>query len=201
MHKMYSESMKRLFITLIFILVLVNLSVTVKAGLMVGEGSVTLKPFDKKVICGGACVYSTVDYTTTTYSVAVSKDLEKFVDRIEPQGFTLKGIDCPQESEARRKCIRDLCTEEKTESTQTLCIYFSGPLEFTFNTNNGIPTGPKEKEYKGGIRAIGKVGSATIVEPLSFSVFYTPFNGWLIVVAIVVVIVLSLLIIIIYKRR
>jgi hypothetical protein len=162
---------------------------------MVGEGSVTLKPFEKKMICGGTCVYSTIDYTSTTYSVAISKELEKFVDKIEPQDFTLNGIDCPQEAEARRKCIRDLCSQEKTESTQTLCIYFNAPLEFAFDTDNGIPTAPKEKEYRGGIRAIGKVGAATTVEPLPFAVYYTPANGWLVVGVIIVVIVTSLSII------
>ncbi len=195
--------MQRLLITLIFIIVLLNLSVTVQAGLMVGEGSVTLKPFEKKMVCGGACVYSTVDYTTTTYSVAVSKELERFVDKIEPQDFTLIGIDCPKEAEPRRKCIRDLCSQEKTESTQTLCIYFNAPLEFALDTDNGIPIAPKEKEYKGGIRAIGKVGAATIVEPLAFYVYYTPFNGWIVVgVIIVVVIVTSLFIIKLkYKKK
>jgi len=195
MHKMYSEMMNRLLIALIFILVTVNLSVIVQAGLMIGEGSITLKTLEKKKMCGGVCVYSTIDYMSTTYSVAVSEELKKFVDRIEPQDFSLNGIDCPSEAEARRKCIRDLCSQEKTESTQTLCIYFTGPLEFAFETNNGIPTSPSEKEYRGGIRAIGKVGAATTVEPLSFSVFYTPLNGWFIVVVIVIVIVTSLLII------
>jgi len=181
--------------------VLVNLSVTAQAGLMIGEGAVDLKSLEKKMLCGGACVYSTVDYTSTTYSVAVSKELEKFVDRIEPQDFTLKGIDCPQEPEPRRKCIKDLCTQEKTESTQSICMYFTGPLEISFETKNGIPTSPTEKEYQGGLKAIGKVGSATIIEPLSFSVFYTPYNGWLIVGGIVVVIVVVFVVVIVYKRR
>ena len=195
MYKMYSEKMNRSLTAFIFILVLLNLSVTVQAGLMIGEGSVTLKPFEKKKICGGACVYSTVDYTTTTYSVEASKELEKFVDKIEPQDFTLNGIDCPYEAEARRKCIRDLCSQERTGSTQTLCIYFSAPFELAFDTNNGIPTTPKEKEIRGGIRAIGKVGAATTVEPLDFTVFYTPLNGWLVVGAIIVVVAIVVLII------
>lgn len=193
--------MDKLLFIIIFVLFLINLSVTVQAGLMIGEGSASLRSFEKKVVCGGICVYSTVDYTSATYSVAISKELEKFVDRIEPQDFTLKSIDCPQDAEARRKCIRDLCSQPKTESTQTLCIYFSAPLELAFDTNNGIPTTPKEKEYRGGIRTIGKVGSATIIEPLAFSVFYTPFNGWLLVGAIIVVIVVSLLIIKLKYRR
>ena len=194
--------MNRLLIVFILLLILVNLSVTVQAGLMIGDGSITLKSLDKKKLCGGVCVYSTVDYATTTYSVAVSKEIEKFVDKVEPQDFTLKGINCPQESEPRRKCIRDLCSQEKTESTQTICIYFNGPLEFAFETNNGIPASPKEKEYKGAIRAMGKVGAITTVEPLAFSVFYTPFNGWLVVGVIVVVIVGSLLIIKLkYKKK
>jgi len=200
--KIYSEKMNRVLITLFFILVLINLSVIVRAGLMIGEGGITLKPLEKKSICGGLCVYSTVNYTTTTYSVVVSKELEKFVDRIEPQDFTLIGIDCPNEAEARRKCIRDLCSQEKTESTQTLCVYFNAPLEISFDMENGIPIAPKEKEYKGGIRAVGKVGVATIVEPLPFYVYYTPLNGWLVVGAIIVVIVTILLIIKLkYKKR
>lgn len=194
--------MDRLLVALVLILVLMNLSVTVQAGLMIGEGSVSLKSLDKKKLCGGVCVYSTVDYTTVTYSVAASKEIEKFVNKIEPQDFTLKGINCPSEAEPRRKCIRDLCSQEKTESTQTICIYFNGPLEFAFETNNGIPTSPKETEYKGAIRAMGKVGAITTVEPLAFSVFYTPFNGWLVVGVIIVVIVGSLLIIKLkYKRK
>jgi len=191
--------MKRLLV--VFILVLVSLS-TVQAGLMIGDGSVTLKALEKKKICGGVCVYSTVDYTTTTYNVAVSDEIAKFIDKIEPQGFTLNGIDCPSESEPRRECIRNLCSEEKTESTQTLCLYFNGPLEFAFETDNGIPSAPEEKEYRGGIRAIGKVGGATIVEPLSFSVFYTPFNGWFVLETVIVVVVMILLIVKLkYKKK
>lgn len=192
--------MNRLLITFILLLILVNISVTVQGGLMIGEGSVTLKSLEKKKLCGGVCVYSTVDYATTTYSVAVSKEIEKFVDKVEPQDFTLKGINCSQEPEPRRKCIRDLCSQEKTESTQTICIYFNGPLEFAFETNNGIPTSPKEIEYKGAIRAMGKVGAVSTVEPLAFSVFYTPFNGWLVVDTIIVVIV-AILLIIKFKRK
>ena len=196
--------MKKLPIVFIFAFVLICFSVTVEAGLMVGEGSVTLVPFEKKKMCGGVCVYSTVDYTTTTYSVAVSEDLEKFVDRIEPQDFTLIGINCPWESEPRRECIRNLCSQESTESTQTVCIYFSAPLEFAFEMENGLPVAPKEREYGGGIRAIGKVGAATMVEPLSFSVFYTPFNGWLIIEVIIILVVIIVIILFVklkHKKR
>jgi len=193
--------MKR--ILLILIIVLVNFS-PVQAGLMVGEGSVSLKSLEKKMICGGVCVYSTVDYTTTVYSVSVSKEIEKFVDKIEPQDFTLVGIDCPMEAEPRRKCIRDLCSQEKTNSTQTVCIYFNAPLEFAFDLDRGIPTAPKEKEYKGAIRATGKVGAVTTIEPLAFYVYYTPFNGWLVAVAIIIAVVIVTILLIIkfkYKKK
>jgi hypothetical protein len=75
-------------------------------------------------------------------------------------------------------------------------------LEFAFETKNGIPISPTQKEYKGGIRAIGKIGETTIVEPLPYYVYYTPFNGWLIVALVIVIVVISLLIILFkYKKK
>ena len=186
--------MNRLLIAyLSFILISLNISVLVHAGLMVQEGSIELKAMDRKMVCGIACVFSVYE-NPSTYRFVISDNLNKFVDRVEPNTFTLTGIDCPGESEARRECIAELCNDPNSTSTKMPCIYFSGPLEFSFDLCNGLPCNPEMKKYEGSIRTIGIIGAAQTVEPLAFNVYYTPISGWpfLIVTIILIIIVIFL---------
>jgi len=185
---------KILIFTLIFALVLLNFSVITNAGLMVQEGSIEIKAMEKKKVCGISCVFSVYE-NPSTYSFVISDSLNKFVDKIEPNTFTLTGIQCPNEPEERRRCIADLCNDPNSTSTKMPCIYFNGPSEFSFDLCNGIPCGPQSQKYEGSIRVIGTIGAATVVEPLAFIVHYTPISGWPILIgAIILVIVVIFLV-------
>lgn len=179
-----------LIVSLSFILIFLNLFVLVHAGLMVQEGSIELKGMEKKKVCGIACVFSVYE-NPSTYTIIISDNLNKFVDKIEPSAFTLTGIECPGESKARRECVAKLCNDPNSTSTKMPCIYFSGPLEFSFDVCNGLPCSPKMKKYEGSVRAIGTIGAARTVEPLAFIVYYTPISGWpFLIGAIILVIVI-----------
>ena len=187
---MYSEIMNRILITLLtFILISLNLLFLVDAGLAVPEGSIELKGMERKKMCNIACVYSVYE-NPSTYRLALSGNLDKFVDKIEPESFTLTGIHCPDESVARRKCIEELCNNPNSTSTKMPCIYFSGPLELSFETCDGIPCDPKTQKYEGSLSAVGRIGAAQTVEPLTFIIYYTPTSGWLLLVGTIILVII-----------
>jgi hypothetical protein len=190
--------MKRIFITcLSFLLLFSNLLILVYAGLSVSEGSIEIKGMEKKSICGIACIFSVYE-TPSTYKLDISGELSKFVEKIEPDTFTLTGIQCPGESEARRACISKLCNDPNSTSTKMPCVYFNGPTEFSFDVCNGLPCSPKTQKYEGSIKAIGSIGAATTVEPLAFIVYYTPISGWPILAG---TIILAIIIILLVRRK
>jgi hypothetical protein len=187
---MYSEKMNRILtVSLSFILLFLNLFVLVHAGLMVQEGSIELKAMERKKVCGIACVFSVYE-NPSTYSIVISDNLNKFVDNIEPSTFTLNGIECPSESKARRECIANLCNDPNSTSTKMPCIYFSGPLELSFDVCNGLPCNSKMQKYEGSLRAIGTIGTAQTVEPLSFIVYYTPISGWPFLIGVIILVII-----------
>lgn len=196
MHKMYSERMNRVLIaSLSFTLIFLNLLVLTYAGLTVAESSIELKGMEKKKVCGIACVFSVYE-NPSTYELILSGNLNKFVDKIEPNTFILTGIQCPGESKARRECIRNLCNDPNSTSTKMPCIYFSGPLELSFEICNGLPCDSKMQTYDGSIKVIGIIGAAKTVEPLDFSIYYTPISGWpLLAGGIIFVLVITYLVI------
>ena len=180
--------MKRIFLpSLIFIIIFLNFIIPVHAGLMSSEGSLELRAMQNKMVCGIACVFSVYE-NPSTYKFEISGNLNKFVEKIEPNTFTLTGIQCPGESEARRTCIAKLCNDPQSTSTKMPCIYFSAPLEFSFDFCNGLPCWSQMHTYEGAIKVIGSIGAAQTVEPLSFFVYYYPFSGWLIVIVAIILI-------------
>jgi len=172
-----------------------NVLVVAHAGLSIPEGSIELKAMDKKKVCNIACVFSVYE-NPATYKLGFSDNLNKFVDKIEPDTFTLSGFDCPAESVARRNCIRNLCYDPNSTSTAMPCIYFSGPSELSFETCDGIPCNPQKQRYVGAIKAMGTIGAATTVEPLDFIIYYTPISGWpLLAGGIIIVIIIIFLVV------
>ena len=184
-------------IYIIFIILFLSLLASVYAGLMVAEGSIEVKAMEKKKVCGMACIFSVYE-NPSTYRFVISDNLGKFVDKVEPDTFTLTGIQCPNEPSTRRECIGKLCNDPNSTSTKMPCIYFNGPLEFSFDICNGLPCGSKIQKYEGSIRAIGSIGAAQTIEPLSFFVYYTPISGWPVLILVISLIVVITLFI--YKK-
>ena len=194
--------MKRLLIvSLSLLLLFMNLLVLVHSGIMSSEGSIELKAMERKKVCGVACVFSVYE-NPSTYRLDISDNLNKFVDKIEPSTFTLTGIECPSEAEARRTCIGKLCNDPSSTSTKMPCIYFKGPLEFSFDVCNNIPCSPQMQKYEGSVRAIGSIGAAQTIEPLTFFVYYTPISGWpFLIGGIILAIIIILLVFKKIKKR
>jgi hypothetical protein len=185
---------KKWIIPLIFIFIFLNFFVVVHAGITITEGSLEIKAMEKKKVCGIVCVFSVYE-TPYKYNIEISGNLGKFIDNIEPETFTLNGIQCPMESEARRQCIRNLCNDPNSTSTRMPCIYFTGPLEFSFDTCNGIPCRPNMQKFEGSIKTRGFIGAATTIEPLSFIIYYTPMSGWPFLIFAIIIIILIIVII------
>jgi len=164
-----------------FVLSFLFISNTVMAGVSVWKNAVELHPFETKTVCG-LCVYST-SLSSGTFSIEYSENLEKFIKEIHPNNFELSPIDCPAEAEARRACIDAKCANPDSISAKTVCIEFKGPFELSFF--------PEKQEIYGTIRSVEKVGSATLVLPVDFVVYYTPFNAWLIVIPVVIIVVVA----------
>jgi hypothetical protein len=199
---MYGERMNRILIAILILTIFfLNLLVSVHAGLTVAEGSLELKAMEKKKVCGIACVFSVYE-NPSTYRLDISGNIGKFVNGIEPNTFTLTGINCPGEPEQRRACITNLCNNPNSTSTKMPCIYFSGPLKISFDTCNGIPCNPQMQKYEGSIRVIGSIGAAQTVEPLSFIIYYTPISGWLLLAGgVILAMIIIFLVYITIKRR
>lgn len=207
---------KVLFSVLLVSLLFVNFSVPVKAAIMLGEGSINLKAGDKKAIDGIMCIFSE-NVKDATYTIAFTKNLEKFVEKIEPNGFTLPTVECDGSGAEKRACVAQLCNNPDSNSTRMPTVYFSGPFGLSFDFCKkrtklwhlegeithpcfGIHS-PKPQKYQGGIRNIGKVGEATIVEPIDFIIHFYPYNGWIIVEVVVIVLVSILIIFLVYRSR
>jgi hypothetical protein len=174
--------MRKLIFCIVFSLFLAIFVKEAYAGLFVSQGSVDLKSFEKKTLCG-VCAYSTLP-SNGVFHVEYSDEFTKFVEKVYPIDFELEPIKCPSEPEPRRACIRDECSSKNSTSAKVVCTDFYGPFELSFN--------PEKMEYRGAVRGVAKVGAAVIVEPLDFIVYYTPFNAWILVIVIVVIIAVLL---------
>lgn len=175
----------------------------VQAAVWPSEGSVVLKAGEKRVLHGLVCIYSE-NPVPVTYNIFLP-GLERFVDFIEPQGFTVDRVPCGGGNEGR-KCVAKLCNDPNSTDTRMISVYFSGPTEFAFDFCNGLPCfsksflNPTQHTHQGSIRVTGQVGAAVTVEVVGFIVHYYPYNGWWIVVGVVV----SILIVsffLLYKKR
>lgn len=190
--------MRKIFL-LSFMFIYFFLILDVKAGLMTFEESIVLNAGDKKKRVGMGCVWTPVD---ASYKVELSDNLDKFVDFIEPDRVDLVAIDCPQEPEPRRACIKDQCFIG-TDSARLYTIYFSAPNEIVFDMENGLPYlkfiesfpwvdfKSKEQKYEGGLRTIKRQGSAVGTEVRPFTIFFSPLNGWAYILMIGIIIVIT----------
>lgn len=177
------------------------LLVPAQAGIMMGEGSVVLKAGEKKSILGIACIFSE-NPVNTTYTVEFSENLKKFIDRIEPQDFTIPTVECSGGGAEKRACIAKLCNDPNSTSTRMIKVFFSGPSEFSFDFCDGLPClgfYGKKVYHEGGLRAVGRVGAARTVEVTAFYVHFYPYNGWLMV--IVLSSILLIVTVVIRKKR
>ena len=175
--------MKKLIIFLIFLILLAR---PVHAGIGLFEGSVSLSALETKTTCN-LIVYSTIN-GNLSYQVSYTQDISRFIGSIQPNDFYLKSIDdygCPQDGDARRDCIKNLCAEGKDEYCRIICTTFSGPFEVSMN--------PQPTRYSGAIKDVVRAGAATITDAQPFVVYYTPYDLKLVILYIIIVIVLIVL--------
>jgi len=184
--------MKRIFFA--FIISSILLFRVGYAGIMMGEGSITLKPFQEKKV-RFFCVFSE-NPGRITYTPVFTDNLKRFVKSIEPSSFTLSTINCSGDQTQRRKCIAELCNKGEESMTRMPTITFSCPIEFSFDLCDGMPClgfYGKLRTVQGGIKNIGSVGVAKITEVVDFWVHYYPLNGWLIVFSLIILVFLVLI--------
>lgn len=161
----------------------INFAHTADSGLFINENELHLEPFKEGVICFGVWTGAP---GTTRHTVDISENLKPYVDSISPTDFEIYQVDCPQDSKERRDCIRKFCTEDNTNFCRKVCINFKGPLYVSFDTS--------EQVIEGSIRDIGYYLNAQTVVPQSITIYYRPYNLWIIILAVAVVVVLILII-------
>jgi len=177
-------------VLLVLILSLLFLS-PVRAGIMMGEGSITIRAGEEKPL-RFFCVFSE-NQKDTTYTPVFTDNLKKFIKSIEPESFTLSTLNCTGTQTERRKCLADYCNKKVENQAVMPLVTFKGPLEFSFDFCDGLPClgfYGKLKTYQGGIRNVGSVGAAKTVEVLDFWIHYYPFNGWIIVIFILILVLI-----------
>lgn len=162
----------------------ISLTNTVEAGLFISENDLHLEPFKEGVICFGVWTGAP---GTTQHTVEVSENLLPYVESISPTEFDIYQVDCPQESAERRDCIRKFCNEDNTNFCRKVCINFKGPFYASFDTS--------EQVIKGSVKDIGYYLNAQTVVPQNITVYYRPYNLWIIILAVAVVVVLVLVLV------
>ena len=197
-----------------FILILVIISIfvipnIVSAGLLLTSQSVRLKAVERRTMCD-VYIFSTLDRVSSFH--VNFPNLGKFVEKIEPNGFTLESINCPSEEKARIKCRDEECAKPNSTSCRQVCVTFVGPTEiwpcFTemFSESKSIPGcgfsfSPKKTTIEGGVSNLVKVGSAHISEGEKFYIHYTPYDLMPPTKKILIVIVIAVIIYAIYRWK
>lgn len=182
--------MKRLLITLALSLSLILMSGYAHAGISIGKGAVTVQSGETFEMCD-IWIYAT--QSGGSYTVSTTGDLEPLTVSIEPNGFTLEPIDCPEDSAQRRLCIADECLSESSDVCNVVCIKFTAPM---------IMGGEKAK-YDGSILNTIKIGAANIKEPYIFSIYVEPadMTGIIAGVMILVIIIIISALFLVGRRR
>ena len=152
---------------------------TVEAGLFISENDLHLEPFKEGVICFGVWTGAP---GTTHHTIEVSENLAPYVESISPTEFDIYQVDCPQDSAERRNCIRKFCNEDNTNFCRKVCINFKGPFYASFDTS--------EQVIQGSVKDIGYYLNAQTVVPQDITVYYRPYNLWIIILAVAVGVVL-----------
>jgi len=181
----------------------------VSAGLLLISQAVTLKAGERVTTCD-VYIYSTLE-SEANFKVNFPH-LEKFVEKIEPNDFTLEPIDCPREEQARTKCRDRLCADPNSTSCKQVCVTFVGPMEiwpcFTeaFSEDKSIPGcgfsfSPEKIMIEGGVNDVVKIGAGFISEGGDFNVYYTPYDLMFPTKIIILLIVISVIAYFIHKWR
>lgn len=181
----------------------------VPAGLLLTGQTVTLKAGERVTTCD-VYIYSTLD-RKSTFKVNFPH-LEQFVEKIEPNDFTLEPIDCPSEEAARIKCRDELCADPNSTSCKRVCATFVGPMEiwscFTeiFSEEKSIPGcgfsfSPKQIRIEGGVNDVIKIGAGALSEAGDFYVKYTPYDLMPPTKTILVVIIIVVIIYLVHRWK
>jgi hypothetical protein len=152
---------------LIIVALLLLFSTTAQAGLTISESEIELGPMQEKRMCH-ALVWTGVS-GTTTHTIEYSPNVSRFVTSIKPDNFQLESVSeqCPDDPEARRSCIKDLCRQGNDQYCLTICTTFKGPVEFEFT--------PEQREIGGAIQDRVSYRATTLTNALTFRVKYTPY--------------------------
>jgi hypothetical protein len=156
---------QRFFFIILIPLLALFLAVPAHAGISLGKGGITLDAGETEEMCD-VWIYAT--QAGGNYHVETTGGIIPLTTGISPNDFTLVPIQCPEESNARRACITDLCLSGNQESCKVVCVTFTAPLLMDLN--------PQEVIYDGAILNSIKIGVATIKEPYSFSVHVRPLD-------------------------
>ena len=185
----------RKFSFIITLLVVLLLFPRVDAGIGLFEGFVKLKPFQKVKTCG-LIVYNAIP-TRAHFTVQYTDEIQKFVEKIEPNEFYLDPVNCTGSGQEKRNCIMRECKNPESTSCRVVCTTFKGPFELEWN--------PKERLYPGAVRAVIRVRATELVEVAPFQVSYTPFSMKvfvaIITTTIVVIVIISFLLYKKFKKR
>lgn len=182
--------MKRLFL-LIVALSLIFFMPIAEGGMALSEGAVTISALETKTICN-LMIFSTIPGTTKSH-IEYGSNIMKYVEKIEPNDFNLKQIQCPEEANARRECVKDYCREGNNDYCRIVCTTFKGPFELSWE--------PKPITISGSIKESAYYGSAVIMNALSFQVVYTQYSLKLLVGMVGVIAAIIILIVFLLKRK
>ncbi|MCK4335945.1 MAG: hypothetical protein KAW40_04450 [Candidatus Aenigmarchaeota archaeon] len=186
--------MKRIVLVMILSFSLIFLAVKpAEAGISLGTGGITLSAGETTEVCD-IWIYA---LRKGDYHVETTGDLKQVTVSVTPSDFTLdETIDCPQDANARRACIADLCLAGDQPSCETVCIKFTAPMLIEWE--------PERVQYSGSILNVVSMGAAKIQEPYTFSVFVNPMDmkplAYGAVIVIIVILVLLVLFVKIRKR-
>jgi hypothetical protein len=181
---------RSLFSIALAVLLMPFLAVPVQAGISLGKGGITLNAGETEEVCD-VWIYATQG--GGNYHVETTGGIIPLTAGISPNDFTLEPIQCPEESNARRACITDLCLSGNKESCKVVCVTFTAPFLMDMN--------PQEVIYDGAILNSIKIGVATIKEPYSFSVHVRPLDAKPLVLGIILAAIIIMVIAVFAKKR
>lgn len=170
-----------------------------EAGIVTFSNDVHLEPFSSVERCDYG-LYAT-SKLNGTYSLNFSDNLQPFIKSITPTSVGLLSIDfydAPQDPSSRKTFVYDACQKRKELICQMVCVEFQG---LGFKNISWDLSGSTEQKVVGQIFSVTKISQLTGKEVLEFDVYYTSFDGKIIIGLIVLVVVVILLIVIFYVRR
>jgi hypothetical protein len=189
-------------IILLSILIFSVIAPSVHAGIHEFQGYIHLTPFSKEVFCG-ISLYST-DPQNGTYILEYSENIKPFVKSIKPNDIQITSIfyrgsppNVPGGFNAIYDFLNKICSENSTDACVNTCTEFHGLglKKISFNIS-----GPKEQMIVGQVYDTVIIGESRGKEVLQFVVFYTPFDGRIIIGGVVGLILFIILAILFVRR-